>query len=236
MGLIPKAVFYLCFCVHAFPKALHIHWISMNPDTWSHCFPKCPYLFQDLCLPPIFFLPVVSFFQLDLSWRSHTLSSVVSQAALAVCLCTELQCSHSIQTLSPLLPVWIFNTSGNWGAFNISVWFFRLFFWVRLESHVCPHVQDPHLFGLGTEDNQTLYTIALQRKSRNEWWGEHLIPHLPQEDVSHRKTPTCLIWEERLTLCFVVFLWVRKRRVVHSLGGFFIAYAVILDGVRFGQF
>lgn len=149
---------------------------------------------------------------------------------------TELQCSHSIQTLSPILPVWIFNTSGNWGAFNISVWFFRLFFWVRLESHVCPHVQDPHLFGLGTKDNQTLYTIALQRKSRNEWWGEHLIPHLLQEDVSHRKTPACLIWEERLTLCFVVFLWVRKRRVVHSLGGFFIAYEVILDGVRFGQF
>ena len=57
--------------------------MSTKPDTWSHYFPKCPYLFQDLCLPPLSFLSMVSFFQLDLSWRSHTLNWAVPQAALA---------------------------------------------------------------------------------------------------------------------------------------------------------
>jgi len=82
--LTPKAVFYLCFCVHAciyknmtYSLDVHKAWYMVT------LFPQMPISLPG-SLSPSPFLPFYGFFlPIALSWRSHTLSWVVAQAALA---------------------------------------------------------------------------------------------------------------------------------------------------------
>ena len=53
---------------------------------------------------------------------------------------------------------------------------------------------------------------------------------------SHRKTPTLLIWEGRLTHLLMAPLWQRRRKAVHGQRGFFMPYAVPWKDPPFPQF
>ena len=53
---------------------------------------------------------------------------------------------------------------------------------------------------------------------------------------SHRKTPTILIWEGRLTRLLMALLWQRRRKAVHGQRGFFIPYAGLWEDPTFPHF
>ena len=195
--------------------------MSTKPDTWSHYFPKCPYLFQDLCLPPLSFLSMVSFFQLALSWRSHTLNWAVPQAALAhgtavfslntntgsslLCLsyCGFVCCA--VIDLRSLTPVLIVRRSS---SLNPSL---QMVFLEKKEKQRT--LRWDSLSCLGKPCIALVWERLTQFFSFSHWkkgiekqptmrWdslSSHGLPHIP------------LVWGQRLTHCFSLFCWKREK-------------------------